>query len=77
MLLTEYNEKEQLELTWNDGRKAGLEEGREEGHEEGNKEGLELAALLAKEERYADIEKASKDPAYRKRLIEELMPSQK
>jgi len=50
---------------------------REEGHEEGNKEGLELAALLAKEERYADIEKASKDPAYRKRLIEELMPSQK
>ncbi len=50
MLLTEYDEKEQLELMWRDGMNFGC------------KEGLELASILARQGRYDDIEKASKDP---------------
>ena len=41
MLLTEYNEAEQMELFREEGRAEGREEGRAEGREEGRVEGRE------------------------------------
>jgi predicted transposase YdaD len=50
MLLTEYDEMEQMELFREEGRKEGREEGREEGRKEGQKEGTiqTLAELVKK-----------------------------
>ena len=41
MLLTEYDEEEELRLSRLEGKREGLEEGKREGLEEGKREGLE------------------------------------
>lgn len=68
MLLTEYNEQEQLRLTRKDAYRIGHEEGREEG----NEQIIKLNAALLKEKRYDDLEKATFDPEFRERLLREL-----
>ena len=68
MLLTEYNEQEQLRLTRKDAYRIGHEEGRVEG----NEQMLRLNAALLKEKRYQDLEKATFDPEFRERLLREL-----
>ena len=60
MLLTEYNEQEQLRLT------------RKDGFSEGNEQIIKLNAALLKEKRYDDLEKATFDPEFRERLLREL-----
>ena len=82
MLLTEYNEQEQLRLSRKDAFKQGLEEGIEKGHAEGLEKGLEkgrvesqnilrLNSILLKERRYQDLEKATVDAAFRDELLKE------
>ena len=63
MLLTEYNEARQLELT--------KEEGRREGRQEGETMFSSLVLKLTALGRDKDIVKAASDPAYRTRLYQE------
>ena len=57
------------------GRAEGIEEGRAEGIEEGKEEGLESGILLAKylfnDNRSKDLERATKDIEYQKKLLKE------
>ena len=87
MLLTEYNETQQMELFKEEGRQEGLlagllkgrREGRQQGRQEGRQEGrIEgesmLSALVMKLialGRSEDIARAASDPAYRERLYGE------
>ena len=64
MLLTEYNEKKQWELVYNE----GVEEGREEGRLELSR----LIKMLLASGRLKEIEKVITDPVYRDQLLNEL-----
>ena len=67
MLSNEYNYEEYLRVQ----REEAAEEGREEGREEGMDKLAALMKLLIKEKQYAEIERISEDPAYRKLLLKE------
>ena len=87
MLLTEYDEKETMELFKRDwkaeGRAEGKAEGRAEGKAEGRAEGKaegkaegeaklsSLISTLLSLGRIQDIAKATKDPAYKEKLYAE------
>lgn len=49
----------------------GLEKGLAEGQEKGEERFGKLTLLLLKENRYEDLERASKDKGYREKLLQE------
>jgi len=59
MLLTEYDEAEQMELFKEDGRREGRKEGRKEGREEGRKEGFLDAMLLLVQDGVLSVKEAA------------------
>ena len=67
MLLTEYNEAEQMELF----REEGRAEGRAEGRSEGEHRLAGLVAKLVSSGRITDVARASTDAAYREQLYRE------
>ena len=73
MLLTEYNEAEVMELFKEDGRREGREEGREEGQTEMNN----VYRWLLQKGRATDVERATSDPVYYAKLLEEYQASMK
>ncbi len=56
------------------GRKQGRKQGRREGRREGEAYINRLYSILIREKRYGDLERATGDPAYRKKLMRELLP---
>ena len=79
MILTTYDKDLYEKTLKEDAREEGLMEGRargrEEGRVEGREEGLESGILLAKylfnDNRSKDLERASKDIEYQKKLLKE------
>ena len=73
MLLTEYDEAEQMQLFMKDGERKGREEGIKEGRKEGKEKGLEqfskLVQILSKEGRFNDIVMASENSEYLNELL--------
>ena len=73
MLLTEYNEVEQMEQFREDGKVEGRIEGRKEGRIEGENQLGQLMSLLLKQGKVEEAGKAASDPEYRNQLYEEYM----
>jgi hypothetical protein len=73
MLLTEYNEAEVMELFEADGWRKGHKEGREEGQTET----LSVFQWLFQNGRAADVERATNDPDFYAKLLEEYQVSMK
>ena len=79
MILTTYDkdlyEKTLKENAREEGREEGLMEGRARGREEGREEGMEylnqLNKYLLKSKRYNDLERATEDIEYQKKLLKE------
>ena len=79
MILTTYDkdlyEKTLKEDAREEGREEGLMEGRARGRVEGREEGLEylnqLNKYLLKSKRYNDLERATEDIEYQKKLLKE------
>ena len=79
MILTTYDkdlyEKTLKEDAREEGREEGLMEGRARGREEGREEGMEylnqLNKYLLKSKRYNDLERATEDIEYQKKLLKE------
>ena len=80
MILTTYDkdlyEKTLKEDAREEGREEGLMEGRARGRVEGREEGMEylnqLNKYLLKSKRYNDLERATEDIEYQKKLLKEL-----
>ena len=80
MILTTYDkdlyEKTLKENAREEGREEGLMEGRARGRVEGREEGMEylnqLNKYLLKSKRYNDLERATEDIEYQKKLLKEL-----
>lgn len=66
MLLTKYDEKEFIQITYQEGLEKGLEKGREEERSRIN----QLYKLLLEQERMDDIKKAIHDKAFQEELLE-------
>ena len=77
MSIYEYDQEKHLrqerEASWEKGREGGKEEGREEGREEGMKLLDDLYGLLAESGRTDDILRATKEPEYRDKLLQEFL----
>ena len=75
MILTTYDKDLYEKTLKEDAREEGLMEGRARGRVEGKEEGLESGILLAKylfnDNRSKDLERASKDIEYQKKLLKE------
>ena len=79
MILTTYDkdlyEKTLKENAREEGREEGLMEGRARGRVEGREEGMEylnqLNKYLLKSKRYNDLERATEDIEYQKKLLKE------
>ncbi len=66
MLLTKYDEKEFIQITYQEGLEKGLEKGREEERSRIN----QLYKLLLEQERMDDIKKAIHDKSFQEELLE-------
>ena len=71
MLLTEYNEKEVLELTRAEGKAEGIEEGVEIGSANTEARYNKLIELLLNDNRADDLVRAAKDKEFRDSLFKE------
>ncbi len=63
MFLTEYDEKQHMKHTFEEGRASGMEEGQEQI--------LFLTQILVTNNRLEDLKKASSDKEYLKKLLKE------
>ena len=75
MILTTYDKDLYEKTLKEDAREKGREEGRVEGRVEGREEGMEylnqLNKYLLKSKRYNDLERATEDIEYQKKLLKE------
>ena len=75
MILTTYDKDLYEKTLKEDAREEGLMEGRAQGRAEGREEGMEylnqLNKYLLKSKRYNDLERATEDIEYQKKLLKE------
>lgn len=71
MLLTEYDEKKQMKLTYAEGMEAGMEAGMEEGIDIGREQMRLLTKKLIQDNRLSELERAAGEQKYASILMEE------